>query len=1108
MVIRFHGTIFLNGLIWIFIIGSFSGCNQQTGNMVSNGKTLFLELTDEQTGINFENKVVQAGENNILNYSYYFNGGGVAIFDINNDGLQDLYFTGNVVENKLYLNKGNLKFEDITLQAGVACGLGWKTGVAVVDINKDGWLDFYVCRSAMGDSLLRKNILFINNKNLTFTESAARYNLDHSGYSTHAAFFDYDRDGDADMFLLNHSLPEYTKFNNLKMNLQAKGDNYASRLLRNDNGKFKDVSDQAGIANNVLSFGLGLAVADVNGDGWLDMYVSNDFNEQDYLYINSKDGTFKNKIKEATGHTSLFSMGSDMADINNDLLPDIITLDMMPHSNERIKLSTGDDNFDKNEVLSQAGLHYQTMRNMLQLNNGDGTFSEIGQLAGISNTDWSWASLFADFDGDKLKDLYISNGYEKDFTNMQFLKFTADAQIKSRQTGEPLDINFVLANIPSIEEGNFLFKNNNLHFSNVTDQWGLGRKFKSNGAAYADLDNDGDPDLVINVMNQNSFIAKNTTVEQQKANFITVDLISGNPGVPVIGTKLIAYTDDSCQYFEFSPCRGFQSSMYSPITIGIGAATSIDSLRIVWPDQKTKIYYSVLNENILKPVATDAIAFYFNATTPAPLFEPVSMLDWTHSVAIVNDFKQQILLPRMYSYSGPRIIKGDINKDGLTDLFVCGPAGQPSSLFVQSSSGKFIETNKEVFSIDKMAQDENAGFLDADGDGDIDLFVVSGSYNVMVSDMQDRLYLNDGKGIFTKSTGAIPTENSCGSVVIPLDIEKDGDIDLFVGNRMVPGKYPVSQSSRILINNGKGIFSDQTISICPELEQVGMVTDALTIDLNKDGMQDLIIVGEWMPVKIFISNGTSLEDKTSSWISWENNGWWSKIKGADFDDDGDVDLVIGNAGDNNQYNVSDPYPVTLVYKDFDNNGQIDPFLCYFIDGISYPYASRDEALGQVGFLRNRFLDYNSYANVILTDLFSSQELSGAKTLKATNLKTVFLENKGSSFSLRSLPVQAQFAPVFAIENADVDKDGDPDLIMAGNETKVRVRLGRSDANKGFVFINDGKANFSYLPQSKAGLDLKDDTRELLLLNVLGQDCLIVGQTGKPILTYKLNQVAQ
>ena len=516
----------------------------------------------------------------------------------------------------------------------------------------------------------------------------------------------------------------------------------------------------------------------------------------------------------------------------------------------------------------------------------------------------------------------------------------------------------------------------------------------------------------------------------------------------------------------------------------------------------------MLNENVLKPVATDAIPSDFNASMPAPLFEPISLLEWTHTAAMVNDFKQQILLPRMYSYSGPKIIKGDINKDGLTDLFVCGPAGQRSALFVQSSGGKFIETNKEVFAVDESAQDENAGFLDADGDGDIDLFVVSGSYNAMVSDMQDRLYLNDGQGIFTKSTGAIPTENYCGSVVVPMDIEKDGDIDLFVGNRMVPGKYPVSQASRILINNGKGIFSDQTISICPALDQIGMVTDALTADLNKDGLQDLIIVGEWMPVKIFISNGTTLEDKTSSWILWENNGWWSKIQGADYDDDGDVDLVIGNAGDNNQYTVSDPYPVTLVYKDFDNNGQIDPFLCYFIDGISYPYASRDEALGQVGFLRNRFLDYNSYANVTLTDLFSPQELSGSKTLKATNLKTIFLENKGSAFSQRALPVQAQFAPVFAIENADVDKDGDPDIIMAGNETKVRVRLGRSDANKGFVFINDGKANFSYLPQSKAGLNLKEDTRELLMLKVLGQDCLIVGQTGRPILTYKLNQVTQ
>lgn len=1066
---------------------------------------LFSELNSEQTRIDFENRVVQEGENNILNYSYYFNGGGVAVFDINNDGLQDLYFTGNAVENKLYLNKGNLKFEDISQSAGVTCPQGWKTGVAVVDLNADGWLDFYVCRSAMGDSMLRKNLLFINNKDLTFTESASKYNLDHPGYSTHAAFFDYDKDGDEDMFLLNHSLPEYTKFNNLKMNLQIKGDNFASRLLNNQNGFFVDVSDKAGIVNNVLSFGLGLAIADVNKDGWPDVYVSNDFNEQDYLYINNKNGTFTNEIKKAIGHTSLFSMGSDIADINNDLLPDIFTLDMMPHSNERIKLSTGDDNFDKNEVLSQAGLHYQTMRNMLHLNNGNGTYSEIGQLAGISNTDWSWSSLFADFDGDGYKDLYISNGYEKDFTNMQFLKFTADAQIKSRQTGEPLDINFVLANIPSIEEGNFLFKNHSLLFSNVTTAWGMGRKFKSNGAAYADLDNDGDPDLVINAMNQKSFIARNNSIEQKKANFVTIDLAGNNMGLPISCTKMVAYIHDSVQYFEYSPCRGFQSSMYTPITIGMGNAEIMDSLQICWPDQKKKTYFSIAKSSVLKPKKSEATEIKDEPEIQSVAFEKTDLINWTHNPPVVNDFKQQILLPRIFSYTGPKMATGDVNNDGLTDVFVCAPSGQSSALFVQSAGGRFVETNKESFTSHKMAEDQNGCFFDADGDKDLDLFVVSGTYSLTVTDMQDRLYLNDGKGHFNLSMSSIPTENNCGSVAVPIDIENDGDLDLFIGNRMIPGKYPVSQSSVILINDGKGNFTDKTNIICPDLSTIGMVTDAMATDLNSDGIKDIIISGEWMQINIFISLHGRWLNKTKEWIPWENYGWWNTLNGADYDDDGDMDFILGNAGDNNQYQVSDLYPVTLVYKDFDNNGQIDPFLCYFIDGISYPYASRDEALSQVGFLRNRFLDYNSYANVTLSDLFTKEELSGASTLKANTFKSILLENTGSFFKQRALPVQAQFAPIHTIANLDMDHDGDMDIIIAGNETKVRVRLGRSDANKGFILINDGQANFTWLSQVRSGLDLQDDTRHLTTIKVMGQDILLVGQTGKPILSFKLNQ---
>ena len=1107
---------------WIVILCLLNHSCKENNNIHARiaESPIFTEVSSLESGIHFENSVVQEGENNVLNYSYFFNGGGVALMDINNDSLQDIYFTGNMVENKLYLNKGNLQFEDITQKAGVACTEGWKTGVTVVDINRDGWLDLYVCRSAMSDTSLRKNLLFINNQDLTFSEQGAKYGLADMGYSTQAAFFDYDRDGDEDAFIINHSLPEYSKFSYLTQHLITKGNNFSPRLYKNENGYFKNVSDEAGIVNNVLSFGLGLAISDLNQDGWLDMYVSNDFNEQDYLYINTQNGRFKNVIKEATGHTSLFSMGSDIADINNDLLPDIITLDMMPHSNERIKLATGDDNYDKNEVLDRVGLHHQTMRNMLQLNNGDGTFSEIGQLAGVSNTDWSWASLFADFDGDGYKDLYVSNGYEKDFTNMQFLKFTVDAKIKSQQTGVAPDMNLILNNIPSIEEGNFLFKNNGrsgpdstgqaaLSFSDFTQTWGAARKFKSNGAAYADLDNDGDPDLVINAMNQKSFIYKNNAVEQKTANFLRIDLASNNPGLPIEGTQVKCFTRDMTQLYEFSPCRGFQSSMYGPISIGVGTDLIIDSVKVIWPDHQYQMYHNIPVQTMITPAYKDAIPTLTVPTPSLSLFSPHPVLNWSHHPAQVNDFKQQLLLPRMYSYSGPKMKSTDVNKDGLQDLFICGPAGQSSSLFIQNMQGGFKPSNVALFESDKASQDENAFFFDADMDGDMDLYVVSGAYLTTLPDQfQDRLYLNDGKGNFTKAPNNIPKETYCGAVAVPLDVDGDGDTDLFIGNRMLPGQYPMAPPSQFLINDGQGVFTNQIASVADDLEHAGMITDALAMDLNKDGAMDLIVVGEWMSIKIMINEHGKLVDKSRDWLGENTSGWWNVITGEDYDQDGDIDLIVGNAGDNNQFKVSADHPITMVYKDFDGNGQVDPFLSYFIDGISYPYASRDEALGQVGFLRNRFLDYNSYATATLKDIFTPDELRDTTTLKAQILSTLYLENKGSSFVRKPLPIQAQFAPVYTLVSEDLDQDGDLDVILAGNETKVRVRMGRADANKGFVFLNDGRGNFSYLPQSVSGLNLKDDTRQLLFIKLEGQSVLMVGQNDKSILSYILGTLNQ
>jgi len=1073
--------------------------------------TLFVELAADETGVTFNNEVQQSSDNHILNYSYFFNGGGVAVGDLNNDGLADIYFTANQKSNKLYLNKGNFKFEDITEKAGVAASEGWKTGVTLADINQDGWLDIYVCRSAMSDSLLRKNLLFINNKDLTFTEKAAEFGVDDSSYSTQASFFDYDNDNDLDLFVLNHSLQRYAGFNILLNNAKGqKSDKFGSKLYQNQNKKFVNVTEQAGLISNVLSFGLGVAVSDFNKDGFLDMYISNDFNEEDYLYMNNGNGTFTNTITKATDHVSLFSMGSDAADINNDGLVDIYTLDMLPASNERIKLSSGDDNYDKYQMLIGAGFHHQTTRNMLQLNNGDGTYSEIGQLAGISNTDWSWSALFSDFDGDGWKDLYVTNGYEKDYTNMQFLKFTVDEQLKSRQTGKPLNVQVVLDHMPSINEGNFLFKNNgDLSFSNKTREWGITKKNKSSGAAYADLDNDGDQDLVVNGMNTVSMIYKNTSADKKQSNYVKIDLLKKNSGKNTIGTRLLAYTAGNMQYLEFSPVRGYQSSMMSSISIGMGKALQLDSITIIWPNGKCQTIANIAAGSEITPSIEEATKqTSFNLThSHQPFFDSANLIDWKHRPAPVNDFKKQQLLPHMYSYSGPKMATGDVNGDGLEDIFLAGPKGQSSSLMLQQKNGSFKPDVKNSFAADTIFQNENATFFDADGDSDLDLYLVGGGYLFNMNDplLQDRLYRNDGKGNFKKDTQALPRDMEAGSVAVAFDADGDKDLDLFVGGRITPSQYPVNPGSFLLINDGKGNFTNKIEERAPGLKYTGMVCDARTIDLNKDGWQDLILAGEWMPIQVWMNHSGQLKDETSQWFPYANNGWWNTMEIMDFDNDGDLDLVAGNAGTNNQFGVSEKHPATMVFNDFNFDGQVDPFLCYYINDVSYPYASRDEALGQVSFLKPRFPDYHTYANATIDKVFTAGELQDTVVLKANELRTLLFENNGNSFVKKELPIQAQWSPVYSIASVDINKDGLADIVMGGNESYVRVRLGRNSSSRGMVFLNKGKGNFEYVPNQKSGIVLKGDVREIKTIEVSSQTTLVVGSVGNPVQTFVLRK---
>ncbi len=1068
-------------------------------------KGLFKLLPSSRTGVNFKNSLDDTGAVNFMSHTYVYNGAGVAVGDINNDGLDDIFFSGNMRSSRLYLNKGNLKFKDITSAAGVGDGDDeWATGVNMVDVNGDGWLDLYVCYTNLDQPESRRNRLYINQQDGTFKDEAKEYGLDDDSYSVQSVFFDFDGDGDLDMYLLNYNADHIPAIE--WENSKFKRDPYAGdKLFENRNGKFVDISAAAGIKGNPLGYGLGVAVGDINGDHWPDIYVSNDFVEPDYLYINNGDGTFSELMTEYFQHISHFSMGSNLNDFNNDGAVDLFTLDMLPEDNKRQKLLYGPENYEEYARRVASGFYFQDMRNMLHLNNVNGTFSEIGQLAGISNTDWSWSALSADFDNDGWKDMFITNGYYKDVTNRDFLKFRGDYYFDQNIKRSKVDTTYIVNQTVSTPIHNYIFKNmGNLKFEDKSSCWNMGQLGFSNGAAYSDLDNDGDLDLITNNINAKASIYENLANKLlPDHHYLALDLKGMDKNTGAYNAKVNVYSKNGMQSYEKMPVRGFQSSVGQTMHIGLGKTVSVDSLEIIWNHKSISVVKNPEIDKILTFSQTDAMEMHkLSNSVTTPYFRSANLIGHVHQEYPINDFKRQPLLTTMPSVIGPIIKVADLDGNGTDDIILGASKNSATRILWQDENGKFEDATIKGDNL--KSSDAAIAVADFDGDGKMDVYLGSGGYDDYEptdSALQDRLLLQKD-GNFIVADGHLPNLPYSTGAIAVADFDNDGDMDIFVGSRIIPGKYPETPPSFLLRNDGHGKFEDVTSTFAPALASIGMVTIAKWVDIDNDGWQDLIVGGEYMPLTVFINDkGKGLIDRTSSYFSEPLTGLWSAIDAADYDNDGDIDFIVGNFGLNSQLKASPDQPLSLTYADFDQNGSIDPIVTYFNQGKEYPFASRDEITDQIFALRKKFPTYESYSEAQLGDIFSKKELGEAKKLTVNTLESYYIENRAGQFNVTPLPTEAQFAPVNAIYSYDFNNDGNMDFILAGNQSFTRIRLGVIDANYGQLFLGDGKGSFKMVPQKKCGLNLKGDVKSIQQINIGGFHYLTFGINNSRLATY-------